>query len=231
VCRHYRVPPARTTVAPCGADDVFGPPADAARARAVAARLGARPPYLLHVGGAAPYKNVGALIAAFARVARRPGFAAVSLAMAGPDDGRGSLAAAIAADARAHGVGERVVWLGFRGDAELATLYQAAEALVLPSLTEGFGLPAVEAVACGTPAVVTRASPLPALLGGAALVVDPLSIDDIAGALTTVLGDHAVRAGLRAAAVERAGTLSWTQTAAALETALRDAVAMRGGGR
>jgi glycosyltransferase involved in cell wall biosynthesis len=145
----------------------------------------------------------------------------------GPDSREGDLRAAVAGLAAAHGVGDRVSHLGCRGDAELAALYQGAEALVLPSLKEGFGLPAVEAVACGTPAVVTRESPLPDLLGAAAIVIDPSSEDDIAHGLATALGDDAVRARARVAARALAGAFSWSRAAEALRATLADVVRER----
>jgi glycosyltransferase involved in cell wall biosynthesis len=226
-CRHYGLALERTAVVTCGADEVFRPPGDVDAARAAAARLGARPPYLLYVGGPARHKNVATLMAAFARVTRRADLPRASLAVVGPDSREGDLRAAVAGLAAAHGVGDRVSHLGFRGDAELAALYQGAEALVLPSLKEGFGLPAVEAVACGTPAVVTRESPLPDLLGAAAIVIDPSSEDDIAHGLATALGDDAVRARTRVAARALAGAFSWSRAAEALRATLADVVRER----
>jgi alpha-1,3-rhamnosyl/mannosyltransferase len=225
LCRHYRLARERTAVVTCAAADVFRPPVDVCAARAAAARLGARPPYLLCVGGPARHKNVAALIAAFARVARALDPPGASLAIAGPDSPDGSVRAGVAAQAAALGVGDRVAHLGFLADAELAILYQGAEALVLPSLKEGFGLSAVEAVACGTPAVVTRESPLPALLGDAAIVIDPRSEDDIARGLATALGDDGARA--RAAARALAGAFSWARAAEALHATLAEVVRER----
>jgi glycosyltransferase involved in cell wall biosynthesis len=227
VCRHYHLARERTTVVTCGADDVFRPPADLDGARAAAARLGARPPYLLYVGGPARHKNVAALIAAFALVARRGDVPPATLAMVGPDDGGGAMRAAIAEQAAAHHVEHLVSYLGFRGDDDLATLYQGAEALVLPSLKEGFGLTALEAVACGTPAVVTRNSPLPELLGAAAVVIDPRSEDDIARGLAVVLGGGDACARLRAAARARSGAFSWSRAAHTLRDPLSGAAAGR----
>jgi glycosyltransferase involved in cell wall biosynthesis len=219
--RHYGLARERTAVVPCGADEVFRPPADGAAARAAAARLGARPPYLLYVGGHARHKNLDALVRAFARAARRDGTVTASLVIAGPGEGFEPLLATAAA----LGVGDAVRHAGFPDDAALAGLYQAAEALVLPSLREGFGLPAVEAVACGTPAVVTRESPLPGLLGDAALAIDPRAPDDLARALDLVLHDAAVRERQRAAARARAGAFSWSRSADAMRAVLAEAVA------
>ena len=227
LCRHYRLARERTAVVTCGADDVFRPRADLEGARAAAAQLGARPPYLLYVGGPARHKNVAALIAAFGRVARRADVPRTTLAMVGPDDGGGRFRAVIAEQAAAHRVEDLVSYLGFRDDVGLATLYQGAEALVLPSLREGFGLTALEAVACGTPAVVTTGSPLPELLGAAAVAIDPRSEEDIARGLAVVLGVPAARARLRAAARALSGTFSWSRAAQTLRATLTDVVARR----
>jgi glycosyltransferase involved in cell wall biosynthesis len=229
ICRRHRVAPERTVVVPCGADDVFRPPVNRAAAQAAAERLGAPAPYLLYVGAPDRHKNFTALVSAFARVAGPSGSHTAELIVVGPnapEDGQRALAVAAA-----HGVAGRVRHLGCPSDGELAVLYQGAEALVIPSFAEGFGLPAVEAVACGTPALVTRRSPLPEVLGDAAIALDPLSEDDIARALTLVLGDAGARARLRAAASALAGSgssasraLSWTRGAEALREALADAV-------
>jgi len=228
VCRVHGLAERRTVVVPCGAADVFRPPMDRAVARASAAELGASPPYLLYVGGPDRHKNLAALVDAFARVVRRGDARDVSLVVVGPpmtnraDAPRPGSAMPVTAEelGAAYGVADRVRQLGFRDDPTLAILYQAAEALVVPSLREGFGLTGVEAAACGTPAVVTRESPLPELLGDAAVSVDPHSVEDIARGLTTVLCDAAARGRMRAAAVARAGAFSWSAGAETLRATL-----------
>ncbi|HEX6388309.1 MAG TPA: glycosyltransferase, partial [Solirubrobacteraceae bacterium] len=111
-------------------------------------------------------------------------------------------------------------------DAELADLMRGAAAFCLPSLAEGYGLPALEALACGTPAIVSNRGALPEVVGDAALVVEP-EVDAVTDALRRVLGDADVAARLRAKGPARARTLSWEGTAdgwmAAIERAVADA--------
>jgi glycosyltransferase involved in cell wall biosynthesis len=102
---------------------------------------------------------------------------------------------------------------GFVSDDLLPAIYSAAEALAFPSLYEGFGLPILEAMACGTPVVASRASCLPEVAEGAALLIDPTNIEGLTGALELVLLDADLRARLIAQGLERAGQYTWTRAA------------------
>ena len=113
-------------------------------------------------------------------------------------------------------------WTGFVADEELRHLHAGALALVLPSACEGFGLPAVEAAACGTPAIATTESPLPELLEGGGLFVRPGDAAALEGALCELALDPARRAALGARALERARALSWEHAGAATLAALRE---------
>ena len=92
-------------------------------------------------------------------------------------------------------------------------LYRAAEALVFPSLYEGFGLPALEAMACGTPVITSKTSSLPEVVGDAAVLIDPANVDELAGAITHVMSDQGLREHLVAAGPSRAAGFSWQRTA------------------
>ena len=120
----------------------------------------------------------------------------------------------------AHGLEKRVVLTGFVPDDDLRHLYSGALALAIPSLEEGFGLPAVEAAACGTGCVATRNSPLPEVLEGGGIFIDPDDAPALAAALETFASDAAARHRYAAAALERAGRLSWRATADATRRAL-----------
>jgi glycosyltransferase involved in cell wall biosynthesis len=201
--------------------------ADRLEIEAVAARF-ALPPaarWFLYVGGLNPHKHVGAIVAAHARVVRERPVAPPWLVLAGPSDADvfhaedGALRAAIAK----HGTGHLVRWTGFVSDDDLRGLYAGALALLMVSAAEGFGLPAVEAAACGTPVIATTASPLPELLEGGGVFVAPGDVEAIAAAMRQMLDDEAGRRAMGEVARQRAGALSWDrcarQTLAAIEEA------------
>ncbi len=186
----------RVAVIPYGVSARFRPPESLEAARQhVLGRHGVRAPYLLHVGGFGPHKNIPGLLESFATLCGQPQHADVSLVFVGKrdDDEVYDEARRIDTLLEQRTLKNRVLFVGFQPDEELVPLYQAAEALVLVSLTEGFGLPAIEAVCCGTPAIVTSNSPLPAALGDAASVVDPLDPSGIVRAMEHALSDRAAR--------------------------------------
>lgn len=188
----------------------LGPPDGAARAAARRALgLAADQPYLLHVGTLQPRKNLPRLLAAFAPLAaERPELRLVLAGM--PGWGRERLAEQLAR----LGIADRVLVPGFVDPQHLAGVYGEALALVMPSLYEGFGLPVVEAMACGTAVVCSSTSSLPEAAGGAALLVDPLDPAAITAALRRLLADEALRADLVARGRRRVAALSWRRSAA-----------------
>ncbi len=166
-------------------------------------------PYVLHVGRLQPRKNVARLLEAFATLRLRRAGPEVLL-LAGPDKQEGDAYRALAARL---GIADAVRFVGHVADAELPALYAGAEAVVFVSLYEGFGLPVVEAMACGTPVVCSDTTALPETAGGAAMLVDPLSPTAIAAGLERVLDGPGERDRLRHAGLRRAGQLSWTAAA------------------
>jgi glycosyltransferase involved in cell wall biosynthesis len=114
---------------------------------------------------------------------------------------------------RRRGLGGRVTHLGYVPDADLPAIISGALALVYPSLYEGFGLPVLEAMACGTPVLTSNVSALPETAGDAALLVDPFSIPEIARALRAILTEPDLRVRLREAGLARARGFSWRRTA------------------
>ncbi len=203
-----------TVLAPAA---VFEPVADAEPARRWLAAHGIPPedPYWIYVGGFNPHKNVPALIEAFARLPAQHEGRTLHLLLVGDFEGDVFHAdvAALRACIAHEGVADRVWMPGFVPDAELRHLYAAALGSVLVSLEEGFGLPAVEAAACGTPCVATRNSPLPDLLEGAGLFVDPADVNAIADALGRLTSDAPLRRRCAQQAIVRAHSLSWTTAA------------------
>ena len=119
---------------------------------------------------------------------------------------------------------DRVTFTGFVPDEDLVVLYNDATMLVLPSMSEGFGLPVVEAMACGLPVAASNRNSIPEVLGDAGLLFDPESHEQIAEAVGRLLGDEALRADLRARGLERAGLFSWKAAAHKMMGILEDVV-------
>jgi glycosyltransferase involved in cell wall biosynthesis len=196
------------TVTPYAADPIYRPMDREAARRAVAERFGLRGPFVLAVGVLQPRKNLPRLIRAFGRVARE---APHALALVGkPGWAHEELKRAVAAS----GLGSRVKFTGYVPDADLPVLYNAAELFVYPSLYEGFGLPPLEAMACGTPVVTANVTSLPEVVGDAALAVDPTDELALADAIGRALTDEALRERLRTAGLAHAALFSWERTAA-----------------
>ena len=186
----------------------FTPEADPVSERAddeALAALGVRRPYLLAVGNVHPRKNLGRLLAAWERL-RDAGHDVPPMVWAGL--GRWQ-SGALLDEARAAGV----QLPGFVAPAHLPALYRQAEALAYPSLYEGFGLPPLEAMACGTPVLAANTTSLPEAVGDAALAVDPTSVEALADGLARVLFDADLRRDLRARGLARAAGFGWTRTA------------------
>ena len=168
----------------------------------------------LYVGGFSPHKNLEALITAFSRIAARKEFSDLQLVMVGDTTGDAFLTCVGALKARidALGLSERVIFTGYLDDEDVVVLMNMASVLALPSLMEGFGLPAVEAAACGCPIVATRESPLEGLLGEAGIYVGP----DEAGieeAMVRVLSSEELQAHMRERGLAAARGLTWPAAA------------------
>ncbi len=207
LAHHLRLDPAAIPVLGEGAEHLLRQPLLPGLHHA----LGLERPYVLSVGSLARHKNLAALSATAAHLAGRE----MDLVLIGDIDRRvfGTDAAGLPAPAR---------WIGRRGDAELRTLYAGAACFVFPSLDESFGLPAVEAMACGCPVVAARAGSLPELCGDAALLVDPADPGDIAAAVARVLDEPGLADRLRAAGRARAAGFTWEAAARRLAALAAD---------
>ncbi len=208
--RLLEVNPACIDIVPNGVDAAFQPPHDMSTVDAVLARYGlTRDGYVLCVSTIEPRKNMVRLAAAFkAVVSRRPSGAA-TLVLAGS---LGWQTAGIDAGLDAVGLGPRLVRPGKVPFSDLLALVQGAGVVAYVSLYEGFGLPPLEAMACGTPVVCSNTSSLPDVVGDAALTVDPEDVGAIADALERVLTDDALRRDLAARGLERVKAFSWDRT-------------------
>ena len=207
IVRLLGIPEDRIAVAPDGVDGRYGPGGEKPSARG-------GPKTVLYVGRSDPYKNLPGLVAAFARLVGESGVDA-RLRIVGSPDARYPEAGEAA---RRLGVAERVDWSGYLDDAGLVKAYQEADALALLSRYEGFGLPVVEAMACGTPVVCSNAASLPEVAGTAARLVAPDDVAGAAAALKEILTNPAEAARLRAAGLAQAKKFSWR---AAAESVLR----------
>jgi len=171
--------------------------------------------YMLYVGGISPHKNLGALVSAFQRITSDAVFADVKLVLVGDYENDSFLSSYTDVKRKIDEcqLGDKVVFTGYVPDQHLAILYNAAALLVLPSLEEGFGLPALEALACGTPVVCSNRGLLQNLLGDAARFFDPYNIEMMTAVLKSVLADETLRKAMHENAIRRASEFSWSQAA------------------
>jgi glycosyltransferase involved in cell wall biosynthesis len=163
--------------------------------------------YFFYIGRHQPYKNLHRTIEAFAAL---PTHLDCELRISGPGDRR--YTPRLQALAAELGVADRVQFMGYVDDMQLPIWLNQAIALVFPSLWEGFGLPVLEAMACGTPVITSNLSSLPEVAGDAALSVDPYDVAAITAAMTTVLTDSVARSQLQTASLTRARQFSWSKT-------------------
>jgi glycosyltransferase involved in cell wall biosynthesis len=205
----WDTPPDKVTVIYCGVEPGFRPVTDPAKLAAVRDRydLGAGP-YVSSVSTLQPRKNYRRLIQAFAPLAAR--HPDLSLVIAG---GRGWKYEEILAEPERIGLGDRVRFPGFVADDDLPALLSAAELFAYPSLYEGFGIPILEAMACGTPVIASGRSSLPEVTGDAGLQVDPLDIAALTAGMEKLLTDHNLRADLVRRGRERAAQFTWPAAA------------------
>ena len=210
----YQLDPDRIAVVPLAAGSCFSPAVDVEPASS---------PYLLHVGDLHPRRNVAVAVRALKRLrARREDLRAVRLVLAGVDRGAGASLVENCSpeDARMIELAGKV------SEDALLQLYRGASALVYPSLYEGFGLPLLEAMACGTPVIASRASSIPEVTGEAAILLDPNDDAGWAAAIESLF-DPARATQLRAAGLQRAAAFSWQRAAASTVEIYRQALGER----
>lgn len=203
------VPRERIAIIHHGVDPAFRP-LPAAEVAAFRQRCGLPEQFVLFVGTLEPRKNLTRLVEAFARI--RDG--RIKLVLVG---GKGWYYESLFARVEELGIGEDVMFAGYAPNAELPLWYNAAIALAYPSLYEGFGLPIIEAQACGTPVLTSNVSSLPEAAGDAALLVDPYDVEELATGLNRLLHDAALQKELRERGLLRASQFTWLR--AAQETA------------
>jgi glycosyltransferase involved in cell wall biosynthesis len=200
----------KVVMVPHAAAPEFRPISHEAAATAVRDRFGMAGPFVLCVGDLQPRKNQIGLIRAFAELARAYPQLRHSLALAGKETW---FAGQVKEAAQASGVADRIRFLGFVTDAELLQLYNACDVFVFPSFYEGFGLPVLEAMACGRAVVCANTSSLPEVADSAAILVDPYASDEITRAMADLLLDAELRARMERLGQQRAAHFSWQRTA------------------
>jgi glycosyltransferase involved in cell wall biosynthesis len=226
IVAHFRLPPERVRVVLEAPDPCFRPDAESCDPSELlpdsGLTRGCR--YLLYVGGLSPHKNLDVLIEAYRRLAADREFDALRLLLVGDhsEDVFHSAYAELHALVIRHGLQQRVCFTGFLPDSVVAQLYNRAELVVLPSVDEGFGLPAVEAAACGTPVVVSETGPAGGLLGFGALTVRPGDVESLTDALRLLLKDPARRASMGQEGRRRVADLSWERAATETLAILRE---------
>ncbi len=205
--REYGVPQGKIVVAYPGLDPKLSR-AGAEAQSSVRQRYHLARPFVLYVGTIQPRKNLARLVEAFARL---PGeLAGYDLVLAGKT---GWLAEGIHRRVEELRLGERVLFPGYVPEEDLAALLSAAECFVMPSLYEGFGLPLLEAMACGTPVICSSAGSLPEAAGDAALQFAPEDVDALRAALARLLGNPELRQDLAARGYRQAARFSWERCA------------------
>jgi alpha-1,3-rhamnosyl/mannosyltransferase len=214
--RHFDVHPSRIAVTPLAADEHFRPQSPDAIAR-VRQRYGLPPGYLLYFGINKPPKNLRRLVRAYATaLSRLPASESPAyypeLVIAGAWDDRYPQARQVAA---ASPFADRIRFIGAVAEDDLPALYAGADWFVSATLYEGFGLPALEALACGTPVVCSRTSSMPEVVGDAAVLFNPRQVETIADALQRAMSKPTLREEMRERGLARAAQFSWERTAEA----------------
>jgi glycosyltransferase involved in cell wall biosynthesis len=200
----------KVVVVPNAAAPDFRPISREAAAAAVLDNFGIPAPFILCVGDLQPRKNHVGLIKAFAQFVRAYPQLKQRLVLAGKATW---FADRVHEAARESGVADRIDFCGFVSDPDLLQLYNACDLFVFPSFYEGFGLPALEAMACGRAVTCSRTTSLPEVVDGAAILFDPYSPDEIVRALADLLLDPELRARMERIGIQRAAHFSWQRTA------------------
>ena len=205
----YKIDPRRVSMIPLAAPTMYKPVTDSGLIARVRQKYGLRGDYILGVGSIQPRKNLVRLMEAYGLLSKRM-TDLPPLVLAGKKAWMSD--ETVGADAFRK-VMDKIVFTGYVPDEDLPSLYSGAVCFVYPSFFEGFGLPLLEAMQCGTPVIAGDLTSIPEVVGDAGILVDPYSVEQIAAALEAVLSDSQLRADLRRKGLERASQFSWKRTA------------------
>lgn len=221
--RQYGLLPGKVDIVHNGVDPIFRV-MPATQVAAFRAKHALPERFILFVGTLEPRKNVSRLMEAYARLpSTRPPLLLVG--------GKGWLYDEVFACAQTLGLNNEMVFVGYVPIEDLPLWYNAAELFVYPSLYEGFGLPPLEAMACGTPVITSETSSLPEVVGGAALCIDPTDTEALAAAMQQALADADLREQMRSTGLAQARGFSWQATALGTVASYRRALSVEGGGQ
>ncbi len=204
----FDVPEAKMSITPCAASSIFKPlttsSSDLETRNKVRAKYNLPPRFILAVGTLSPRKNFARLIRAYAHLLTK--HRETHLVIVGPKGWNFD-------ELERFEESDKVHFLGYVDGEDMAALYSLAALFVFPSLYEGFGMPPLEAMACGCPVVTSNTSSLPEVAGNAAMLVDPYNVEEMAGAMDLVLTNRYVAHDLKEKGLERAGKFSWKESA------------------
>ena len=213
---YFNLPNSRLRVINEGARSVFKVlPNDTAGNALSSFGIKSNEKFLLYVGGISPHKNLSVLINAFKQICDDSRFSDVKLVLVGDykDDPFFSAYPSLKKQVAELGLDDKVIFTGFISDEDLVRFYNAATLLVFPSLEEGFGLPALEAMACGTPVAASNCSSLPEVIGEAGRFFDPRDEQNMADVITEILKDDSLIDEMKKNSLKRAREFSWQKAA------------------
>lgn len=222
----YGLSPEKVSVIPLAAPALFAPVTDAHELQRVRQTYGIESDYILSVGSIQPRKNLSRLIVAYSNLRQvRPEGKLPQLVVVGKF---AWLYEETLRTVRELGLGKSIVFPGYVPETDLPALYSGALCFVYPSYFEGFGLPPLEAMKCGTPVIVGNRTSLPEVVGDAGVLVDPFDVNDIVAALAQVIGDSNFRSRLSVKGLARARLFDWRETARKTLAVYEKAVALPG---
>jgi glycosyltransferase involved in cell wall biosynthesis len=228
ILRAYGLPPEKVVVVPNAAGSNFRMVAREAATAEVLRRFRIPGPFILTVGDLQVRKNQIGLIRAFTELVHAQPHLRHSLVLAGKDTW---FASKVREAARQSGVSSRIHFTGFVSDDDLLYLYNACDLFVFPSLYEGFGIPVLEAMACGRAVCASNTSAIPEVADGAAILFDPRSVPEITRSLLDLLLDPQLRARMERLGQQRAAQFDWQKTARKTLEVYREVAARRGARR
>jgi glycosyltransferase involved in cell wall biosynthesis len=210
IAQRFKLPPDKIDVIYPGYDErLFRPDYPRESIGQAVDRYGIAGKYIIYVGTLEPKKNILRLLQAFSMLVES-GRIHHSLVLVGK---RGLNDELIFKEIDKLRLGSRVIVTGYVTESDLPLLVSGAEAFVFPSLHEGFGIPPLEAMACGTPVITSNTASLPEVVGEAGKIVDPYNVEDVAAAIAAVLADENLRSEMRRKGLERASQFSWEKSA------------------